>query len=129
MYEPVELDMYTDVLKIKKLIHHIKKIPLPFPMTTLGLITGFALEWAAFYIQGVDPITKHVFIPLTAAGFITYHEPDGINLFQVIYAYSRQYFRKKRRVVNRAVMVPKNHPEPRYIGGLTRIELQKGEGS
>jgi len=129
MREPVELDMYTDVFKIRKMIHHVQRIPLPFPMTALGLTAGVALEWAMFYFDGGNPIIKHVFIPLVVAGWISYYEPDGISLSQITYAYIRQLFRPKRRVVNRPVMVPKRHPELKYVGGLTRIEIEAKGGN
>jgi len=118
--------MYTDVFKVKKMVHHIQRIPLPFPMTAMGIIAGAAVLLAMFYFD-VGDLAVNLGIALIVAGWISHYEPDGIGAFQIFYAYVRQLFRAKRRVVNRPVMVPKQHPELKYVGGLTRIELKKEE--
>lgn len=120
----MELEMYTDVFKIKKLIHHFQRFPLPFPMTAMGAIAGFAVFLAMIFFEMGD-LVVNLSIALIVAGWISHYEPDGIGVFQIFYAYVRQLFRAKRRVVNRPVMVPKQHPELKYVGGLTRIELKK----
>ena len=116
-----ELDTYTEVLKVKRLFRHLEgiPIPLPFPATTTALITLILLEVVMFkWVPYGNPLIKYVIIPLGTASFISYYEPEGINLFQQAYRQVRRRLRPRRRVVNRAVSLKgmrKQYPHMTYI--------------
>ncbi|GGA57951.1 hypothetical protein GCM10007416_33940 [Kroppenstedtia guangzhouensis] len=116
-----ELDTYTEVLKVKRLFRHLEgiPIPLPFPATTTALVAGILLEVVMFkWVPYGNPLIKYVIIPLGTASFISYYEPEGINLFQQAYRQVRRRLRPRRRVVNRAVSLKgmrKQYPHMTYI--------------
>lgn len=121
--EPRELSMYQDVLRVRKTIHHVSRIPLPFPMTVLGFFAGVVVGLVMLLVVDVHPFF-HASIPLGVSAFITYHEPDGINGFQFCWAQVRMWFRRSRRVGNRAVTIPNKRFNQSHQ--VTRFEWKGG---
>jgi hypothetical protein len=124
-YEPIELDTYNDVLKSKYLIHHIEKIPLPFPMTLLGITVLVLMEVGFFLLFDIKTQIQfflfHIIIPFSVTYAITLYEPEGLNGFQWAYAVFRRMVKPKRKIANRAVSL-RSH-RWKQLKELTRIEL------
>lgn len=100
------LDMYSEVTKAKRMIRHIERLPLPFPMTYGAMATAIVLEVIMFkWVPFGNPLVKYIIIPLGSAAFISHFEPEGINLFQQVFRRLRKRFRPKKRVVNTPVAI------------------------
>jgi hypothetical protein len=129
-YEPIELDTYNDVLKSKYVIHHIERIPLPFPMTLLGIFSLVLLEIVFAKLMDIQSSFQfflfHIIIPGSVAYTITLYEPEGINGFQWFYSVIRRLLKPKRKIVNRAVSL-RDH-RWKQVKMLTRVELKSGGG-
>ncbi|PTM52714.1 TcpE family conjugal transfer membrane protein [Desmospora activa] len=114
-----ELDTYTSTLKTKKMIHHLERIPIPFPLTIAGLVVLVLLEIIMFkWVPFGNPLVKYIVIPVGICIWISYHEPEGINIFQQIYRKIRRWFKPRRRKVNRSIPlrgVRKEYPQMTYI--------------
>jgi hypothetical protein len=126
-YEPIELETYNDVLKSKYMIHHIERIPLPFPMTLLAITVLVLMEVGFIWL--FDTKTQfqffllHIIIPFGTAYAITLYEPEGINGFQWLYAILRRMCKPKRKIVNRPVSLRNNRWK--QVKEATRIEWAK----
>ncbi len=104
--EPIVLEMYTEISRLKQVIRHFEgvPIPLPIPITLSSVVIAVIWELVSFYwIPFGDPVTKYVIIPLLLIVLVSYFEPENIHPMQWVYAYIRRWIRPFRRVVNRAV--------------------------
>jgi hypothetical protein len=104
--EPILLEMYTEVTRMKQVFRHVEGIPIPLPVppTLTGISVAIGWEIVMFkWVPWGDPLLKYLFVPFVLASFISYFEPDNINPFQWLYAHIRKQIRPIRRIGNRAV--------------------------
>ncbi|WP_028778718.1 hypothetical protein [Shimazuella kribbensis] len=104
--DPIVLEMYTEVTRLKQVIRQIegKEIPLPIPITLVSVMVAIVWEFIAFkWISFGDPIHKYGTIPFLLIVLISYFDPDNISPLGWVYIRVRRWIRPFRRVINRGV--------------------------
>ncbi len=104
--EPLVLDMYTEVSRIKPVFRHFEGVPLPLPVpvTVTGIISAVSWVIVSFYFfPNGDPLTNYILVPVILASAISYFEPEFITPIQWGYAYIRKWIKPTRRIINRSV--------------------------
>ena len=104
--EPIVMDMYAEVGRLKQVFRHFEGIPIPLPVpaTITGIASAIIWEIVAFkWIPWGDPFTKYLIIPIILATLISYLEPEQVSPIAWVYAYIRKGIRPTRRVVNRPI--------------------------
>ncbi len=128
--EPDQLDMYTDVNRLKQVFRQIEGFRIPFPATITGVTVGVLVGVVLFRYAPAFPYHYAVklFVPLLVAGIISNYEPNHMPPLLALYVRITSYLEPDHRVVNRPVdSYEKNRPRsvPDTITIISRYEEKR----